>query len=79
MNNFQRRQPWVRRIHVIFIGYLWIACKHNGCVKALSSIRRDADVAPKYLLRSLVTRKKKDSLERALEAKERRRKQRKKE
>ena len=36
-------------------------------------MRRDAEVAPKCLLRSLVTRKKNDSLERALEAKERRR------
>ena len=35
-------------------------------------MRRDAEVAPKCLLRSLVIRKKKDSLERALEAKERR-------
>ena len=32
---------------------------------------RDAEVAPKCLLRSLVIRKKIDSLERALEAKER--------
>ena len=36
-------------------------------------MRRDAEVAPKCLLRSLVIRKKSDSLERALEAKERRR------
>ena len=42
-------------------------------MKALSSMRRDAEVAPKCLLRSLVTRKKNDSLKRALEAKERRR------
>ena len=34
-------------------------------------MRRDAEVVPKYLLRSLVIRKKEDSLERALEAKER--------
>ena len=34
-------------------------------------MRRDAEVAPKCLLRSLVVRKKRDSLERALEAKER--------
>ena len=39
------------------------------------SVFRDAEVAPKCLLRSLVIRKKNDSLERALEAKERRRKQ----
>ena len=50
-----------------------IACEHNGCVKALSSMRRDAEVAPKCLLRSLVIIKIKDSLERALEAKKRRR------
>ena len=36
-------------------------------------MQRDAEVAPKCLLRSLVIRKKRDSLERALEAKERRR------
>ena len=36
-------------------------------------MRRDAEVAPKCLLRSLVMRKKNDSLERTLEAKERRR------
>ena len=49
-------------------------------MKALSSMRRVAEVAPKCLLRSLVISKKNDSLERALEAKERRRrKQRKKE
>ena len=42
-------------------------------MKALSSMRRDAEVAPKCLLRSLVIRMKKDSLERALEAKKRRR------
>ena len=42
-------------------------------------MRRDAEVAPKCLLRSLVIRKKKDSLGRALEATERRRKQGKKE
>ena len=48
-----------------------IACEHNGCVEALSSMRRDAEVAPKCLFRSLVIRKKRDSLERALEAKER--------
>ena len=34
-------------------------------------MRRDAEVAPKCLLRSLVIRKKKDNLEKALEAKER--------
>ena len=38
-------------------------------MKALSSMRRDAEVAPKCLLRSLVIRKKRDSLERPLEAK----------
>ena len=32
---------------------------YNGCVEALSSMRRDAEVAPKCLLRSLVIRKKK--------------------
>ena len=32
-------------------------------------MRRDAEVAPKCLLKSLVIRKKNDSLERALEAK----------
>ena len=43
-------------------------------------MRRDAEVAPKCLLRSLVIRQKKDGLERALlEAKKRRRKQRKEE
>ena len=36
-------------------------------------MRRDAELAPKCLLRSLVISKKMDSLERALEAKERRR------
>ena len=46
-------------------------CEHNGCVEALSSMRRDAEMAPKCLLRSLVIRKKRDSWERALEAKER--------
>ena len=35
-------------------------------------MRRDAEVAPTYLVRSLVIRKKRDSLETALEAKERR-------
>ena len=49
-----------------------MACEHNGCVKALSSMRRDAEVALKCLLRSLVIRKKNDSLERALEVKKRR-------
>ena len=34
-------------------------------------MRRDAEVAPKCLLRSLVIRKKGDSFERVLEAKER--------
>ena len=33
-------------------------------------MRRDAEVAPKCLLKSLVIRKKRDSLERALETKE---------
>ena len=56
-----------------------IACEHNGYVKALSSTRRDAEVALKGLLRSLVKRKKKDSLERALEAEERRRRRRRRE
>ena len=42
-------------------------------MEALSSMRRDAEVAPKCLLRSLVIRKERDSLERTLEAKERRR------
>ena len=37
-------------------------------------MRRDAEVAPKCLLRSLVIQKKRDSLERALEAKEKGRK-----
>ena len=47
-------------------------------MEALSSIRRDAEVAPKCLLRSLVIRKKRDagSLERALDAKERKRRRR---
>ena len=54
---------------------------HGLCEKpvntmALSSTRRDAEVAPKCLLRSLVIRKKSDSLERAPEAKERRRRKR---
>ena len=40
-----------------------VACEHNGFVEAPSSMRRDAEVAPKFLLRSLVTRKKRDSLE----------------
>ena len=31
-----------------------IACEDNGSVKALYSLRRDAEVAPKCLLRSLV-------------------------
>ena len=52
---------------------LLTVCEHNGCVKALSSMRRDAEVAPKCLLRSLVIRKKRDSLKRAIKAKERRR------
>ena len=47
------------------------ACEHNGCVEALSSIRRYAEVAPKCPLRSLVMRKKMNSMERAIEAKER--------
>ena len=38
-------------------------------------MRRDAEVAPKCLLRSLVIGKKRDSLERALEAKKRRRRE----
>ena len=41
-------------------------------MEALSSMRRDAEVAPKCRLRSLGIRKKRDSLGRALEAKERR-------
>ena len=47
-------------------------------MEALSSIRRDAEVAPKCLLRSLVIRKKRDtgSLERALEAKKRKKRRR---
>ena len=36
-----------------------MACEHNGCVEALSSMRRDAEVAPKCLLISLVIRKRK--------------------
>ena len=48
-----------------------IAFERNGCVEALSSMGRDAEVAPKCLLRSIVMRKKRDSLERALEAKAR--------
>ena len=40
-------------------------------MEALSSMRRNAEVAPKCLLRSLVIRKKRDSLERALEDEER--------
>ena len=40
-------------------------------MEALSSIRRDAEVAPKCLLRSLVIRRTNDSLGRALEVKER--------
>ena len=56
-----------------------MACEHNGCVEALSSMQRDAEVAPRCLLRSLVIRKKRDSLERALEAKERGRRKRKRE
>ena len=40
-------------------------------VWGLSSMRRYAEVAPKCLLRPLVVRKKRNSLERALEAKER--------
>ena len=42
----------------------------------MSSMGRDAEVAPKFLLRSLVIRKKRGSLERALEAKERGRRRR---
>ena len=42
-------------------------------------MRRDAEVAPKCLLKSLVIRKIKDSLERALEAKKRRRRKQRKE
>ena len=42
-------------------------------------MQRDAEVAPKCLLRSLVIRKKRDSLERALESKERRRRRRRRE
>ena len=48
-------------------------------MEALSSMRRDAEVAPNCLLRSLVIRKKRDSLERALEAKKRRRSRRRRE
>ena len=40
-------------------------------MEALSSKRKDAEVGPKCLLRSLVIKKKRDSLERAFEAKER--------
>ena len=40
-------------------------------MEALSSMRRDAEVAPKCLFRSLVIRRENGSLERALEAKER--------
>ena len=50
---------------------LRIACEPNGCVEALSSMRRDAEVAPKCQLTSLVIRKENDSLERALEVKDR--------
>ena len=50
-----------------------IACEHNDCVKTPSSMRRNAEVAPKCLLRSVVKRKIRDTLERALEAKERER------
>ena len=56
-----------RRSRLITCEY---ACEDNGCMEALSSMQRDAEVAPKCLLRSLVMRKKRDSLERALEAKE---------
>ena len=45
-------------------------------MEALSSMRRDAEVAPKSLLRSLVIRKKRDSLEMVLQAEERKRKER---
>ena len=41
------------------------------CVETLSSMRRDAEVEPKCLLRSFVTRKRTYILERALETKER--------
>ena len=50
---------------------MWITYEHNCWVEALSFMRTDTEVAPKCLLRSLVIRKKRDSLERALEAKER--------
>ena len=40
-------------------------------MEALASMRRDAEVSPKCLLRSLVITKKRDSLERALDTKER--------
>ena len=59
-------------IDVHIEGRRLITCEHNGCVEALSSMQRDAEVTPKCLLRSIVIRKKKDSLERALEAKEKR-------
>ena len=45
-------------------------------MEALYSMRGDAEVEPKCLSRSLVIRKKKHSLERALEAKERGRRRR---
>ena len=40
-------------------------------MEVLYHMQRDAEVAPKCLLRSLVRRKKRDGLERALEARER--------
>ena len=58
-------------IDVFVEGRRLIAREHNGCVEALSSTRRDAEAAPKCLLISLVVTKKRDGLERALEAKER--------
>ena len=41
------------------------------CVEALSSMRRNVEVAPLCLVRPQVIRNSRDSLERALEAKER--------
>ena len=40
------------------------------CVEAMSSMRRNSKVAPKYLLRSLVIRHKRESLERVPETKD---------
>ena len=41
-------------------------------MKPLSSVRRDAEVAPECLLRTLVIRKKRDDLERRRESRDRR-------